>query len=510
MYIPLTFEGSQAKCLFATGGYEGYFISGSQQYKYHWFTGSANLEVQKGTIDNVQIYVVGGGGGAATYIASSGGGGGGGGAVTYTMNGRLFQGTYSVSVGAGGTGGPAESTPGTNGSPSSFIGNNLNMIAGGGQGGGQGVNLGTGGAAGGEGGGAGGAGGSSSGANGGYGTTIYFASEGAQGYGCGGGGASSVFNGNDGDGGCNDAGTGGPTGAAPGGAGTNRYGVGGGGGNGPGYQLGGPGGSGSVMIQYPIYDYCSNYFNETGSCGCRQITFDTTYDLNYYPYRTGSYIYMPCGGNNFVSGSLIAYAPLTVCAVSNSYFSQAKPAANEAFTTITAGFVNSGAECVSASLVPVACSPEAFPATCTSSIVTIQTPTASVGNPSTFGYVAKNETTHSIYTSTENRVKYICISTGSLYNNNERYPKVFVAGTGPVLYNTASCNTITILAGGGRGKIYLCNGAEQTLIAPTAGTQYCIDTTIGVKPVTGFSLFNYSIGGSCLSGSFDTGSCGCP
>ena len=56
MYIPLTFEGALQKCLFATSSAtEGYFISGSQQWKYHWFTGSGALTVQKGTIDNVQI-----------------------------------------------------------------------------------------------------------------------------------------------------------------------------------------------------------------------------------------------------------------------------------------------------------------------------------------------------------------------------------------------------------------------------------------------------------------------
>ena len=521
MYIPLTFEGSQAKCLFATGGYEGYFISGSQQYKYHWFTGSANLEVQKGTIDNVQIYVVGGGGGAATYIPSSGGGGGGGGAVTYTMNGRLFQGTYSVGVGAGGTGGAAEQTAGDNGSPSSFIGSNLNMVAGGGQGGGQGGNLGNGGAAGGPGGGAGGAGGSSSGSNGGYGTTIYFASEGAQGYGCGGGGASSVFNGNDGDGGCNDAGSGDPTGAAPGGSGPNRYGVGGGGGNGPGYQLGGPGGSGSVMIQYPIYDYCSNYFNETGSCGCRQITFDTTDPLNYYPYQTGSFLYQPCGENRFVSGSLIAYAPLTVCAISNSYFSYViGDTIDPLVPTVRAGFVNSeffptGApECVSASLVPVACSTEAFVPTCTSSIVTIYTPSASVGTPNTFYYVAKNETTHSLYTSTQAEVKYFCISSGSLYAGNQIYPQV-LNGNFTALYNTASCNNVTFTStalGTRTYRYYNCNGnAVLSAFGGGGGTiTVCVDRSAPFGFYGTTSSTSVTIGGDCLSGSFNTGSCGCP
>ena len=528
MYIPLTFEGSQAKCLFATGGYEGYFISGSQQYKYHWFTGSANLEVQKGTIDNVQIYVVGGGGAGATGIATVGGGGGGGGGVTYTMSGRLFKGTYYASIGRGGEPVLLENNPGGNGSSTSFIGANFSMEAGGGQGGGQGGPITIGGAPGGPGGGFGGSGSASTCQNGAIGTLIYFANQQAGGYGCGGAGERSTETPGTKCFSCNDT-----TFGSSNYEGANRYGQGGGGGNQPAAGGGAFGGSGSVMIQYPIYDYCTNYFNETGSCGCRELTFDTTDPLNYYPYQTGSYIYMPCGGDRFVSGSLIAYAPLTVCAVSNSYFSYVQGDTVEPLVeTIRQGFVNSGPECVSASLVPVACTPEAFVPTCTSSIVTIYTPSASVGTPNTFGYVANNETTHSIYTSTSNRVKYICISTGSLYNNNQIYPQILSGGvfpSYPSLYNTASCNTITLVAdwAGKPGSVtsfatytyYQCNGEKTSITFNRPFFNYtgALSASVCRDMLTSASVsyggtsqptFYIYPGGNCLSGS-NLPYCGC-
>lgn len=513
MYIPLTFEGSQAKCLFATGGYEGYFISGSQQWKYHWFTGSANLEVQKGTIDNVEIYVIGGGGGGARGTANSiTAGGGGGGGTNFIMNGRIYQGTYSIVVGRGGGGQLTQNNNGTNGFPSSIVGANLNLVANGG-GGGTWGSSGAGGTSGnGFAGGTsqtqngGGGGGSTAvgnnatslkAGNGGAGNTFYIV-EFNYAFGCGGGGYAIDTADEEGFS-CNDVAFGaGGRGNNGAGQGANRYGMGGGGGG----SYGAAGGSGSVIIQYPIFDYCSNYFNETGSCGCREITFDATDQYAYYPQLTGSFLYQPCGENKFVSGSLISYGPLTVCAVSNSYYS-----GNGA----GAGFATSGPECVSASLVPLPCSIENFVPTCTSSVVTIYTPTASVGSPATFGYVAKNETTHSIYTSTTNGVKYICISTGSLYNNNQTYPQV-LSGTNAVLYNTASCNTITVssYSGDRRSTVVLCNGASTTLINPTPGSTYCIDTTIPVKIVPGYVQVPYTVGGTCLSGSFDTGSCGCP
>jgi hypothetical protein len=538
MYIPLTFEGSQAKCLFASGGYEGYFISGSQQWKYHFFTSSTNLQVQKGTIDNVQIYVIGGAGGGArstSNVSSAGGGGGGG--TNFTMNGRLFQGTYNIVVGRGGAAQLTQNTNGLSGLPSSIIGANLNLVANGGGGGEYGSSF-AGGTSGngfvggtntpttnngGGGGGATAAGNSSTGVKAGDGGAgnIFYIAEYASGYGCGGGGYA-ADNGDTQGFSCNDTAYGaGGRGNNPAGDGANYFGMGGGGGG----ARGAAGGSGSVIIQYPIYDYCSNYFDETGSCGCRELTFDVSDTFNFYPDETGSYIYMPCGGSEFASGTLDAYLPKTFCAVSNSYYTYTAPYGGGA------GFINSGPECFSASLTPVPCSPEAFPATCNSTIVTIWPASASVGNPTTFGYVAKNATTHSIYTTTTPEVSYFCISTGSLFEGNQRYPQV-LTGNFATLYNTASCsNTEFTASWNGVGSslaiatitFLQCDGTITTLSVQrnaTSGitnryiTGLCVDRTY---PVT----TNYAVSGpiptrtvnfgtSCLGNYIDTGSCGCP
>jgi len=524
MYIPLTFEGALQKCLFASSSTtEGFFVSGSQQWKFHWFTGSGQFVVDKGSIDNARIYVIGGGGGGATgQFNSIGAGGGGGGGVTYSTSSILYRGTYTITIGRGGTAGSGSQSNGSSGVASSFVGQNINLSAAGGGGGTWGADT-TGGTSGNgfggglssfsNGGGGGGAFGTGSNAtstkagNGGIGLSLQVSEPfnnptNTWGFGCGGGGYNAISTNQPGFS-CNETNYGnGGDGNSNGGDGANYYGMGGGAGS----TLGGKGGSGSVIIQYPITDYCGNYFNETGSCGCREITFDTSDPFDFYPDYTGSYIYMPCGGNQFVSGSLFPYAPITVCAVSNSYFAYTS---NYIFQgDIKQGFVTTGSQCLSASLAPVACSPEAFPATCASQIVTIYTPSASVSNPTDFGYVAKNETTSSIYNTTQNRVKYICISTGSVFNGLYRYPQV-LTGNFATLYNTASCNTITI-TGGGRGIITNCNGAEQTLINPTIGSTYCIDRTVPIRGISGFFLFTYTVGGSCLSGSFDTSSCGCP
>jgi hypothetical protein len=367
-------------------------------------------------------------------------------------------------------------------------------------------------------GGAGGNGGTNIGGNGSLGVIVYVDGYG-YGYGCGGGGAENIFSGGPSGFSCNDVSYGaGASGGSNAGDGAPYYGMGGGGGNGG--RIGARGGSGSVIIQYPIYDYCSNYFNETGSCGCIQTTLDVSDGLNYYPEQTASYIYMPCGGTEFVSGTIDAYFPKTFCVVSNSYYSFVGP-----YYTNT-GFITSGPECVSASLTPVACSPEAFPATCNSSIVTIYTPSGSGGNINTFGYVAKNETTHSTYTSTSNRVKYICISTGSLFEGNERYPKV-LTGNFASLYNTASCNTITFVTTWPSTSLptatstytyYQCDGNRTTLTltkntptgqGATRSGSVCRDMSTPAVIGGGGTQFVY-ISGSCLSGSFDTSSCGCP
>jgi len=523
MYIPLTFEGALQKCLFASGGYEGYFISGSQEYKYHLFTGSATLQVQKGTIDNVEIYVVGGGGGGGNRNTTRGAGGGGGGGVNYTTTGRLFQGTYNVVVGKGGADQTTTNTNGLNGSPSSFIGSNLSMTATGG-GGGIGLDASTGGTGGSPNGGNGGDGGTNSAGDGSPGIIISIAED-SWGYGCGGGGAEDIFSGAPSGLSCNGTNYGqGGSQSGDSVEGAPYYGMGGGGGNGG--RIGRRGGSGSVIIKYPIYDYCTNYFNETGSCGCRQIEFGDPDFGGFYPEVTASYLYMPCGGTEFVSGTIISYFDKTLCAVSNSYYSYSYRDPVNSLLTVNSGIVTSGPECVSASLVPVPCSPEAFPATCTSSIVTIYTPSGSGGNVNTFVYVAKNETTNSVYTTTENRVKIICISTGSLFNNNQIYPQV-LSGNFISLINDTKCQTITFVTEWPSTSLpsafstytyYECNGNRTTLelikntpvgVGVTRSGSFCRDMSTPAF-VGGGGTQTFVSGSDCLNTVFSTGSCGCP
>jgi len=338
MYIPLTFEGALQKCLFASSSTtEGFFVSGSQQWKFHWFTGSGQFVVDKGSIDNARIYVIGGGGGGATgQFNSIAAGGGGGGGVTSVSNAILYKGTYQIVVGKGGNAGSGSQSNGSSGVASSFIGPNLNLTASAGGGGTFGAGT-TGGTSGNgfgggltsftNGGGGGGAFGTGSNAtstkagNGGIGLSLQVSepianSADTWGFGCGGGGYNAISTNQPGFS-CNGTNYGnGGDGSSNGGDGANYYGMGGGAGS----TLGGKGGSGSVIIQYPITDYCGNYFDRTGSCGCREITFDASDALDFYPNLSASYFYSPCGTNTYVSGSVVAYAPITVCANSGSFF----------------------------------------------------------------------------------------------------------------------------------------------------------------------------------------------
>jgi hypothetical protein len=383
MYIPLTFEGSQAKCLYAEagpGGYNGSFISGSDQYNYHLYTGSVGtLNVNAGTIDNVTILIVGGGGGGGTHTIGAQGGGGG--EVKFLTNQRLYTGTYSISIGGGGIGFVgATSRIGNTGGQSSFSGSNLFISASGGGGGGYyGNSSGTGvsgnGFAGGTpistaGGGGGGAtaagspGTTSSGGNGGQG--LYFATANsniAWGFGCGGGGSK---NGNNAGVSCNDNfyGAGANYSSGQSGAdGMPGYGMGGGGGYASSATGGGDGSSGVIYIQYKINSYCKNNFNQTGSCGCREIVItpnNTPSELD--PTYTGSYVYVPCYGTELVSGSIRDEYPITVCAMSGTFF----------YTPTQIGFVtgsigNALAECsTGSSCLPI---PQ-YTSSCSSSIYT--------------------------------------------------------------------------------------------------------------------------------------------
>jgi hypothetical protein len=434
MYIPLTFEGALQKCLYASGGTEGFFVSGSQQWKFHWFTSSANFTIDKGSISDARIYVISGAGGGATgQVNSIGAGGGGGGGINSTSNAILYKGTYQIIVGKGGAGGSGTQSNGSSGVASSFIGQNINLSAAGGGGGtfGSGTTGGTSGNgfSGGisnssNGGGGGGAFGTGSNAtstkagNGGIGLSLQvseaYVNPDTYSFGCGGGGYNAVSTNQPGVS-CNGVNYGaGGDGTTNGSNGANYYGMGGG----AGYTSAGDGGSGSVIIQYPITNYCANYFNRTGSCDCRQITFDASDAEDFYPTLTGSYFYMPCGGTSYVTGSLSAYAPITVCANSGSLF--VGSSGQQGFEL---GYVTGSSliwpQCSTGSLgYPEVCtSPAVFTSSCTSSLFTYFKP----GGPGTAGYayyVNRNSNTasYTLFTEIANKPSdkigaYTCQST---------------------------------------------------------------------------------------------------
>ena len=145
IYIPTTFFSTLGGFLIAnfTGIYqgaflgggnpdlyyvEGYFTSGSNQYKYHWFrsaqsisnvTNSGSLTIYSGSTAEAKVIIIGGGGGAGYAINGPGGnsaGGGGGGGIVQYDNFVLTPGTYEIVAGAGGAvaGGGSASTNGEN------------------------------------------------------------------------------------------------------------------------------------------------------------------------------------------------------------------------------------------------------------------------------------------------------------------------------------------------------------------------------------------------------------
>lgn len=511
MYIPLTFEGALQKCLFASGGLEGFFISGSQQWKYHMFTGAADLVVQKGTIDNVQIYVIGGGGGGARGTANTNvAGGGGGGGTNFTMNARLFQGTYNIVVGEGGDGASIINSDGFSGSQSSIIGADLNLVAKGGGGGTWGAS-GRGGVSGnGFAGGTsqlsngGGGGGSTAvgdnatalkAGNGGAGNTFYIA-EYAFGYGCGGGGyarststeqgfsCSGTIYGEGGEGN-NDSS-----------AGANRFGM-GGGGNG---NSGSAGGSGSVIIQYPIYDYCSNYFDETGSCGCREVTFDISDPVNYLPDLFGNYLYTPCGTNELVSGSILAYQPVTVCAASSSFY---WVNSNSSYGNSSGTLVESGPQCISASYGVETCVTQSFPPTCSGSFVFYKG-----GTSSTFYYIPTNSSSLSYSPIANNNVSFKCVSSGS-FSGIGSYP-YGLSGAGAAISTSSItfCTSYLFTPGSGTqtATYYECSTDTLVSIAISTPTRFC--TRNGRPRTLSGGGSTIVAGGGCVTGG--SGSCGCP
>jgi hypothetical protein len=228
-------------------------------FKIHTFTSSGDFEVESGSTNSLKFLIVAGGGSGGNFLA----GGGGAGGLIYMTSQSINTGVYPVVIGAGGAA-VAPALPkinGNNGSNSSF--NSQTAIGGGGGGADQNANNGgsgggtTNGAAGtgtsgqgyagstnGAGGGAGEAGGTDGSGHGGdgleidiSGTNTYYA-----------GGGAEAFNVNGGLGG-------GGRGADSGGGATLRNGTNGLGGGGGGAYFGatpGTGGSGVVIIAYPL------------------------------------------------------------------------------------------------------------------------------------------------------------------------------------------------------------------------------------------------------------------
>jgi hypothetical protein len=246
----------------ATGG----TVSTVSGYKYHTFTSSGTLTFTKG--GTVEYLIVAGGGGTPGSNNTPSGGGGAGGMIT----GSFFASAtaYSVVVGSGGSGGAAASNTATSGGSSSIF----SLTA---TGGGKGAWDNTSGASGGSGGGgslsgSGGSGTSGQGNAGGNGSFAAGQSAGGGGgkgtaganstTGGGNGGAGAQWlNGNyyAGGGGGGSWGTSGTGGIGGGGnagasaqAGTANTGGGGGGAGGGGSVAGANGGSGIVIIRYPI------------------------------------------------------------------------------------------------------------------------------------------------------------------------------------------------------------------------------------------------------------------
>jgi hypothetical protein len=144
-------KGRYAKASLPVKAVSGGTLSSDATYYYRTFTATGNLEVNGGTIV-ADALVIGGGGAGGPYV---GGGGGSGGFVeANTMT--LIPGTYTATIGAGGdAGGTPRTDTWVNGSNSSVVGTNVNIVAAGGGKGGRYAS--ENGFAGGSGGGAGGA-----------------------------------------------------------------------------------------------------------------------------------------------------------------------------------------------------------------------------------------------------------------------------------------------------------------------------------------------------------------
>ena len=249
--------------VYATGGTES--VSGS--YRIHTFTTATTPKTfTVNTGGNVEVLVVAGGGGGD-------GGGGGGGGLLYNASLAVGAQAYSLTVGAGGAAPSGSNNTATSGSDSVFASltatgggagrYSVSALAGGSGGGGPSSASGTGGLGvsgqgkaggsgvlygGGGGGGAAEAGGSgSSGVGGAGGTGLPYSISGTPAYYSGGGGGGYSSGGSGGAGGSGGGGSG-----ASGSAGSGTANTGGGGGGVYNSYPAGAGGSGIVIIRYPI------------------------------------------------------------------------------------------------------------------------------------------------------------------------------------------------------------------------------------------------------------------
>ena len=142
MYIPTTFFGTQGATILSSGSlesgiayYNGYFVSNSVSWAYHYWGGdeggeasaadnittNGSLTIFSGSTTQANVYIIAGGGGSGKThaIYSNGLGGGGAGGVVRYNNFPLVPGTYGIVAGAGGDVGTLGDPPGpvTSGTP---------------------------------------------------------------------------------------------------------------------------------------------------------------------------------------------------------------------------------------------------------------------------------------------------------------------------------------------------------------------------------------------------------
>jgi hypothetical protein len=95
------YDGSEWQLVKGAFSAAGGTVSDGGGYRYHAFTSSGTFQITKGSADTEYLVVAGGGGGGGY-----GGGGGAGGVLQGTITG-MSAGTYSIVVGSGGSGGNA-------------------------------------------------------------------------------------------------------------------------------------------------------------------------------------------------------------------------------------------------------------------------------------------------------------------------------------------------------------------------------------------------------------------